>query len=212
MDTPLIFWVVFNAAVIALLGLDLFVFHRKAHTVSFREASIWSAVWISLSLVFNAWIWHWRGYDKALEFFTGYIIEYSLSVDNIFVFVIIFSYFKVPPAHQHRVLFWGILSALLMRGVMIWLGVSLINRFHWMLYLFGLFLVVTGIRMFMHKESDEVDPEHNPVVRFCRRIFPISGPSSEPHFFTTQEGRWMLTPLAIVLITVETTDLLFALD
>jgi tellurite resistance protein TerC len=212
MDTPLQFWIAFNCVVLALLALDLFVFHRKAHAVSGLEAAIWSGVWVVLSLCFNGLVWHWKGPAQALDFFTGYVIEYSLSVDNIFVFILIFSYFRVKPEHQHRVLFWGILGALIMRGIMIWVGVTLIVMFHWMLYLFGAFLVFTGIKMFVHNDEEEIDPEHNPIVRLCTRWFSVSRVTPGPHFTTVQDGRRMLTPLAIVLVMVESTDLLFALD
>jgi len=167
MQTGVQFWIAFNAGVLVLLALDLLVFHRKSREVKWWESVAWSVGWICLSLAFNALVWHWKGHQKALEFFTGYLIEYSLSVDNIFVFVLIFSYFKVKPECQHRVLFWGILGALLMRGGMIAVGVRLVTRFEWMLSVFGLFLLVTGIRMFF-KKDEEVDLE-NFVVRFCRK-------------------------------------------
>ncbi|MDQ2919634.1 MAG: hypothetical protein M3R10_07125, partial [Verrucomicrobiota bacterium] len=165
---PLWFWIAFHAGVFAVLAIDLVGFNRKAHIVGIKEASIWSAVWVALSLGFNLLVWHLKGVDDAVDFFTGYVIEYSLSVDNIFVFVLIFTYFQVRRKYQHRVLVWGIIGALIMRGIMIWLGVSLVERFHWVLYIFGAFLLVTGIRMLMSK-GEEIDLNSNFVLRMCRR-------------------------------------------
>lgn len=210
-ETPLVFWVAFNGVVLLLLAVDLFVFHRHAHAVSTREAAIWTSVWVTLSLLFNAFVWRWKGPATGLEFLTGYLVEYALSVDNIFVFVLIFAFFKVPAAFQHRVLFWGIIGALVMRGLMIWLGVTLIDSFHWMLYLFGAFLIFTGIKMAV-QEDNNVEPEHNPLVKVCRRFFPITAAYEGARFAVRHQGRLMLTPLAIVLVMVESTDLLFALD
>jgi tellurite resistance protein TerC len=210
-DTSIWFWIIFNAVVVVLLVLDLAVFHRKVRASSGREALAWAGFWIFLSLCFNVVVWQWKGAEKGLEFLTGYLIEYSLSVDNIFVFVLVFSYFRVPPEHQRRVLFWGILGALVMRGAMIALGVQLVTRFHWVLYIFGAFLLFTGVRMLFEKESG-VDVEHNPLVRFCRWLAPISRDYDGAHFTTRVDGRRMLTPLAVVLVTVESTDLLFAVD
>lgn len=204
------FWIGFNAVVLVLLALDLLVLNRKPHAVTLREAAITSAVWIALSLGFNALIWHWDS-AKGLEFLTGYLIEYSLSVDNIFVFVLIFGYFKVPAEYQHRVLFWGIIGALVMRGLMIWLGIALIERFDWMLYLFGAFLVFAGVKMLIGGDPD-IDPEHNPLVRLCTRFMPVTRGYHGPQFTIVEGGRRMLTPLALVLVMVESTDLLFALD
>ena len=210
MQTGLQFWVAFNAGVLVLLALDLFVFHRKNRPVEWREAAIWSVAWICLSLGFNALVWHWKGEQKALEFFTGYLIEYSLSADNIFLFVLIFSYFKVRPEHQHRVLVWGIVGALLMRGGMIALGVSLVKRFEWMLYAFGLFLLVTGVRMFF-KRDNEVQVE-NFVVRFCRRWLRVTPDFHGARFFVKTGGVWAITPLALALVVVDVMDLIFAVD
>ena len=209
--TPLIFWIVFNAVVLFLLALDLLVFHRKAQEVSMKEATAWSIFWVGLSLAFNALLWWWKGPETATEFLTGYLVEYSLSVDNIFVFVLVFSYFKVPPAYQHRVLFWGIIGALIMRGIMIWAGVAMITHFHWMLYLFGAFLIFTGIKM-AFGGGEEIEPAHNPFVRLMRRCFPVTEDYVGSRFTTRRDGRFMLTPLAVVLVMVESTDLLFALD
>jgi tellurite resistance protein TerC len=204
-------WIGFNGFVLAMLALDLGVFHRKAHTVSLKEALIWSVVWIALAMVFNAGLYFLRGPEPALQFFTGYLIEKSLSVDNIFVFVLIFASFKVPPASQHRVLFWGILGALVMRGILIAVGITLLDAFHWIIYVFGAFLVFTGIRMALHKEM-EVHPERNPLLKFVRRIFPITDDYDHNRLMVRQAGRWMATPLLLVLFMVESTDLIFAVD
>jgi tellurite resistance protein TerC len=211
MEAPLWFWIAFNAVVLLLLALVLGVFHRRAHAVSLREAGIWTAVWVTLSLSFGGWVWWHGGREPGLQFFTGYVVEYSLSVDNIFVFVLLFRYFAVPAQHQHRVLFWGILTALVMRGAFIGLGVALIQSFGWILYLFGLFLVVTGIRMFVH-EDVEVHPERNPIVKLCRRYLPFTADYVEHHFFVRQDGRLLATPLFLVFMVVNVTDLVFATD
>ncbi|HEX4954368.1 MAG TPA: TerC family protein [Thermoanaerobaculia bacterium] len=204
-------WVGFIAFVLAMLALDLGVFHRNAHEVSIKEAATWSVVWVMLALAFNGLVWWWQGETAALEFFTGYLIEKSLSVDNIFVFVLIFAVFAVPAKYQHRVLFWGILGALLMRGVMIALGAVLIERFHWIIYLFGAFLVFTGIKMFVLRHS-EMDPGKNPVLRLVRRIFPVTDQYHDEKFFVRHAGKLLATPLFLVLVLVETTDLIFAVD
>lgn len=211
MQTGIEFWVGFNAVVLLLLALDLFVFHREAKAVSFREAAVWSVVWVCLSLAFNACIWRWRGPEKAVEFFTGYLIEYSLSVDNIFVFILIFAYFKIRAEHQHRVLLWGIIGALLMRGAMIALGVKLVTRFSWTLYVFGAFLLVTGVRMFFEKKHDA--PVDNALIRFCRRWLRVTPEFHGARFFVRlSDGAWAATPLALALIVVDVMDLVFAVD
>src|SRR5689334_8293326 len=206
-------WIGFNVFVLALLALDLGVFHRNSHAVSVREAATWTVVWVTLAALFGAGVYYWSGGEKALEFATGYLIEYSLSVDNIFVFVLLFTYFRVPAQYQHRVLFWGILGALLMRGAMIAVGSALITRFHWVIYVFGAFLVVTGIRMAFHDEND-IEPESNPVLRLVRRIFPITPHYDGQRFFTRDAAthRLFATPLLVVLTVIETTDVVFALD
>ena len=211
METPLWIWVVFIAGVLAMLALDLGVFHRTAHAVSLREAAVWTVVWVTLSALFGAWIWWRGGAELGLQFFTGYVIEYSLSVDNIFVFVLLFTYFAVPAEYQHRVLFWGILSALVMRGLFIGLGVAIIERFGWVLYLFGAFLVVTGLKMFRH-ENVEVHPDQNPLVKLCRRWVPFTSGWVGPRFFARQDGRLKATPLFLVFLVVEFTDVVFAVD
>jgi len=204
-------WVLFNALVLGLLALDLGVFHRNAHAVGIREAAAWSAVWIALALAFCAGVFYFGGSDKGAEWITGYLIEKSLSVDNIFVFVLIFSYFAVPPQYQHRVLFWGILGALVMRGAMIVAGAALLDSFHWIIYIFGGVIVLSGIRM-LTQRHEEVHPERNPVVRIIRRLFPVSSEYHGQRFFTRAHGALTLTPLAIVLVIVETTDVIFAVD
>lgn len=204
-------WIGFHLVVLALLALDLGVFNRQAHVVSLREAAIWSGVWVGLSLLFNAFIFFWFGHETGLDFFTAYLIEKSLSVDNIFVFVLIFSAFAVPAAYQHRVLFWGVLGAIVMRGLLIVLGTTLISLFHWLLYVFGAFLILTGIRLARPHEQ-EVHPDKNPLVRLARRFLPVTPGYEGPRFFTRKAGRLAITPLLLVLIVVETTDLLFALD
>ena len=208
-------WGGFVACILFFLALDLGVFHRHCHVVKFSEALGWSAVWLVLSFVFGLLIapglisgW---GRQDSVEFITGYIIELSLSMDNVFVIAIIFSYFRVPPQHQHRVLFWGILGALLMRGGMIIAGAVLIKRFQWSLYLFGAFLVFTGIKM-LFADEEGIDPEKNPVIRLARRFFPVTQGLHAEKFAVRQAGKYMLTPLALVLLMVETTDLVFALD
>ena len=204
-------WILFNVFVLAMLALDLGVFHRKAHEVKVKEALAWSAVWIALALLFNVGIYFWRGPQLALEFFTGYLIEKSLSVDNIFVFLLIFSYFRVDALYQHKVLFWGILGALVMRAIFIAAGVTLIQQFHWVIYIFGAFLILTGIKMALQK-GKEIHPERNPVLRLFRRLMPISDRYVEDKFFVRLNGRTFATPLFVVLLIVETTDLIFAVD
>ena len=221
MDAPIWLWVAFNVFVLAMLALDLGVFHRKAHAVSGREALIWSVVWISLSLVFNAVIYfYWdrlipestyTNREAALAFLTGYLIEKSLSVDNIFVFILIFSFFAVPAAYQHRVLFWGILGALIMRGTLIAIGAALLEQFHWIIYVFGAFLIFTGIRMAL-SHAENVEPDKNPVVKFFRRFMPVTENFEKDQFFVRRAGRLMATPLFLILLVVESTDLVFAVD
>ena len=210
-------FILFNVGVLAVLAVDLGVFNKKAHRISVREAAAWSSVWIALSLGFAAAIDRLAGREKALEFVTGYLIEYSLSIDNIFVIVLIFSYFRIAEKHQHRVLFWGIIGALLMRGSMIAAGAFLIERFHWIIYVFGAFLIFTGIRMAMQDETD-IEPESNPVLRLVRRLVPVTQDFRDQRFFVKEplhrgeKARILATPLFVVLILVETTDLIFAVD
>jgi tellurite resistance protein TerC len=204
-------WVGFNAAVLVMLALDLGVFHRKAHAVSLREASAWTAVWVSLALLFNAGIWYFAGRQPALEFLTGYLVEKSLAVDNIFVIALIFSYFAVPAAYQHRVLFWGILGALVMRGAFIAAGAYVLHQWHWVIYVFGGILLLTGVRMALRKD-EAIDPEHNPVVRLARRWLPLTQRYDGQRFWTVENGRRVATPLFLVLLLVEFTDVVFAID
>jgi tellurite resistance protein TerC len=206
------FFAAFLAIVFVLLAIDLGVFHRKVHTVTLKEALAWSIAWVVLSGLFGTWVYKEFGRQHALEFFTGYLVEYALSVDNIFVFILIFSYFAVPSKLHHRVLFWGILGALIMRGGFIFAGARLIQTFHWIIYLFGAFLIFTGIKILLQKGKTEVEPGRNPVVRLFERIMPMASGYGEGSFFVKQAGRWLATPLALVLVTVETTDLVFALD
>lgn len=204
-------WIGFNVFVLLMLALDLGVFHRKAHEVSIREALIWSAVWIGLALIFNAGVYYFYGSQKALEFLTGYLIEKALSVDNIFVFLMVFTYFHVDSKYQHEVLFWGILGAIVMRAIFIFAGVALIQKFHWIIYIFGLFLIVTGVKM-VTQHGKKIDPEKNPVLRLFRRFMPVTDQYHGDHFFIRQNGILHATPLFIVLLVIETTDLIFAVD
>lgn len=213
MGTSIYFWIGFHLFVFIMLALDLGVFHKHTHKVPVKEAIIWSGVWITLALLFNLFIYLDKdfGHVKALEFLTGYVIEYSLSVDNIFVFILIFSYFKVSSQYQHKILFWGILGALVMRGIFIFAGVALINRFHWIVFIFGGFLVYTGITMFFAKET-EVDPDKNAVVKFFRRFLPVTKELHGDKLFISQGRRLHATPLFLVLVIIESSDLIFAVD
>ena len=208
-------WTGFNAFVLAMLALDLFVFHRDAHRVRPFEAAAWSVLWVTLALLFGGGVYAFMGRDAGLEYFTGYLIEKALSVDNIFVFVLIFGYFRVPAQYQHRVLFWGILGALVMRGAMIAAGAFLIAQFHWIIYIFGGFLVFTGLRMATQDEA-HFHPESNPAIRVVRRIVHVADQYHGQHFFVREHGagrsRWVATPLLVVLVLVEITDLIFAVD
>jgi tellurite resistance protein TerC len=207
----LFLWIAFNVFVIGMLALDLGVFHRKAHAVSIREASIWSAVWIALAMIFNLGVLFGWGQEKALEFLTGYIIEKSLSVDNLFVFLMIFQYFNTPAEYQHRVLFWGILGALILRAIFIAAGAALLGNFHWMIYIFGGFLIATGIKMYFHGD-ETIEPEKNLVVRLFERLVPISKSYEGQKFFIRRDGKLYATLLMLVLVVVETTDVIFAVD
>jgi len=204
-------WVVFGIVVMTALLIDLLVFHRKPHALSLREASAWTAVWVSLAALFAVFVFATENSAKGLEFVTGYIIEWSLSVDNLFVFLVIFRYFAVPMAYQHRVLFWGIMGAVIMRGIFIAAGVGLLAWFHWMIYVFGAFLVFTGIKILRQGEI-EVEPQKNPLLRFFTRIMPVDPAYDEQKFFVRREGKLLATALIPVLIVVETTDVMFATD
>jgi tellurite resistance protein TerC len=212
MDSQLLLWVIFNIFVLGILALDLLVLHRKAHAVSLREALVWSCVWVSLALIFGLGISYFRGGEKALEFLTGYVIEWSLSVDNLFVFLVIFSYFAVPPTYQHRVLFWGILGALVLRAGFIATGAALLANFHWMIYVFGGFLIFTGIKLLFVGE-EKIEPEKNPAVRLVRRFINVTPEYHGQQFFIRKDGGSLwATPLFLVLVVVETTDVIFAVD
>ena len=205
-----LFWILFNLFVLGMLALDLVVFHRRAHAVKFREALMWSGLWIGLAAVFAVIVYYWHGRAASLQFVTGYVIELSLSIDNLFVFLLIFRYFRVPSAHQHKVLFWGILGALVMRAVFIVLGVGLIKKFQWIIYIFGALLVYSGIKLFRQQEA-EIHPERNPLLRLFRKWMPVTKDYVGNKFFVRQPGLYA-TPLFIVLLVVETTDVLFAVD
>ena len=204
-------WAGFLAFVLAMLALDLGVFHREAHKVTVKEAAIWSVVWVTCGLAFNALLWQGYGSQKGLEFLTGYFIEKALSVDNIFVFVLIFGAFSVPDAYQHRVLFWGILGALVMRAIFVALGAALLAKFHWVLYVFGAFLLITGVKMLIFRGA-EFDPRSNPVFRLFKRLVPAVETYHGPAFTVLQNGKRYATPLLMVLVTVELTDVVFAVD
>ncbi|RME97134.1 MAG: TerC family protein [Chloroflexi bacterium] len=211
MNHEFLLWVVFNIFVIVLLVVDLKIFHRESHEVSIKEALLWTVFWIALALLFNVGIYFWAGTEPALEYLTGYLIEKSLSMDNLFVFLMIFSYFGVAPRYQHNVLFWGILGALIMRTLFIMAGITLITRFHWVIFVFGAFLVYTGIKLAFQQDED-IDPEKNPVLKLVRRFVPVTPNYIEQKFFVKQAGRWLATPLFVVLVVIETTDVIFALD
>jgi tellurite resistance protein TerC len=206
-----VLWASFIAFVITMLAVDLGIFHRKAHVVSFREALSWSAVWVTCSLLFSGFIWHTFGATRGLEFLTGYVIEYSLSIDNIFVFVLVFSALRIPLLYQHRVLFWGILSALIMRAGMIFAGTALIAKFHWIIYVFGGFLIFTGIKIFINRNEEE-SLDDSAVLKLVRRFVPTSSKLDSEHFFTIEDGKRVATPLFLALVLVEISDVIFAVD
>jgi tellurite resistance protein TerC len=211
MSEEAILWGSFSLFVIGMLALDLGVFHRKAHTVSVKEALTWTAIWITLSMAFNLFVYKYFGKEAALEFFTAYVVEKSLSIDNIFVIIMIFSYFQVPDKYQHKVLFWGIFGALVMRVIFIFAGIELIHKFHWLIYAFGGFLIITGARMIFGQEKP-IEPEKNPIVKLVRRMFPITDTFEEDHFFVRRHHKLWATPLFIVVMLIEATDLIFAVD
>ncbi len=211
MTDTLWLWIGFNVFVLFMLALDLGVFHRKAHVVTFKESMAWTAIWVTLALIFKIGIYNYMGPQKGHEFFTGYVIEKSLSVDNVFVFALLFSYFAVPALYQHKVLFWGILGALLMRAIMIFLGAALIERFTWIIYVFGAFLILTGIKMIV-KRDEEMHPERNPLVRWFKKLMPVTNDYRGDKFFVRENGVRMATPLFVVLLLVEFSDLIFAVD
>jgi tellurite resistance protein TerC len=212
MKTSLLFWVIFSIIIITVLAIDLGVLNRRAHKISLKEALTWSGVWISLAMIFNIFVYFQFGKVKALEFLTGYVIEYSLSIDNIFVFIMVFSFFSVKPQYQHKVLFWGILGALIMRAIFIFAGVALINRFHWIVIIFGGFLLISGIKMLFQKEDVAVEPEKNGLVRLFRKFLPVSDTFHGDSLFIRQDKKLYATPLFLVLLVIESTDLIFAVD
>lgn len=211
MSEEIILWGSFSVFVIGMLALDLGVFHRKSHTVSVKEALTWTAVWIVLAMLFNLFVYHYFDKETALEFFTAYVVEKSLSIDNIFVIIMIFSYFRVPDAYQHKVLFWGIFGALVMRVIFIFAGIELIHQFHWLIYIFGGFLIFTGARM-LFGDDKPMEPEKNPIVKIVRRIFPVTDSFEGDRFFVRRDHRIWATPLFIVVMLIEGTDLIFAVD
>jgi len=210
--TTILLWIVFGVAIAGLLALDLGVFSRKAQPTRPRIALAFTLLWVTAAFVFNAGVWWQLGPQKGLEFLTGYLVEEALSVDNLFVFLLVFGYFRVPREHQHRLLYWGVLGAFVLRGVFIFVGTALIARFHWILYLFGAFLVYTGVKLVVTDEEDTVDPGHSPVVRVVRRVAPVTDGYRGQAFFVREAGRLWATPLLVVLAVVETTDLMFAVD
>jgi len=212
MTTNIYFWIGFHIFIFLMLGLDLGVFHKKTHKVPIKEAIVWFTVWVILALLFNLFVFFEFGKAKALEFFTGYLIEKSLSVDNIFVFILIFSYFSVKDQYQHKILFWGILGALIMRGIFIFAGVTLLNRFDWIVIIFGAFLVFSGIRMLFKKEEISVEPEKNKIVKLFRKFLPVTDKLHGDSLFIRQNHRLSATPLFLVLLVIESTDLIFAVD
>jgi len=209
--TGLLPWVIFTLAVLAMLGVDLGVFQRRAHVISFKEATLWSAVWVALSLAFNVFVYFWRGPEDALQFLTGYVLEWSLSLDNIFVFVVIFAATGVAARLQHRVLFWGIIGALVARGIFILAGVGLVSRFGWVLYLFGVLLLVSGAKLMFEKRK-EIRPEHSKALKLARKFLPVTGQFEGAAFFVRVDRRLFATPLFLVLVLLEATDVLFAVD
>lgn len=211
-DNESLLWIIFSISVFVLLALDLGVFHRKSHEISIREAMIWSFIWLAVAAVFNFIVYFWQGQEMAMEFTAAYVVERSLSVDNLFVFLLIFSYFKVPAIHQYRVLFWGILAALVLRAIFIITGITLIQNFHWLIYLFGAFLIYTGIKIAMKRENGEADLSQNCVLGLCKRFLPTTEHYDGGKFFTRDGAKLLVTPLFIVLLVVETSDLIFALD
>lgn len=204
-------WLIFAVAVVAMLALDLGVFHRRAHEIKFREALGWSAAWFTAAFVFMWVVYFSRGPEHAFAFLTGYLVEWSLSADNVFVFLMLFSYFRVPPSYQHKVLFWGIVGAVIMRAFMITVGVVLIHTVHWIVYLFGLFLIITGVHMGF-QQDEEVHPEKNPVFRLVRRLVPMTRDYQGARFWVRRRGVWIATPLLLVLAVIESTDVVFAVD
>ncbi|MDH4128529.1 MAG: TerC family protein [Spirochaetota bacterium] len=212
MSNEILGWILFNCFIVIMLAIDLGIVNRKAHIIKIKEALVWSGIWISLALIFNVWIYYWKGSDVALQFFTGYVIEKSLSVDNLFVFLMIFSYFRVPDKYQHKILFWGILFAILTRILFIYVGVTLIERFHWVIYLFGAILILTAIKMLFKKEDKKENLEEHPLIKLLKRFMPVTDSFVDSKFFVRVESKRFMTPLFIVLMLIEFTDIVFAVD
>jgi len=212
MEVSISFWIGFVIFVLVMLSLDLFVFHKKNSVVKVKEALLWSVFWIGLAVIFNVGLFYIAGKTKALEFLTGYLIEESLSVDNLFVFIMIFGFFKIEPKYQHKVLFWGIIGAIIMRAVFIFAGVALISRFAWIMYIFGAFLIYTGVKMVFEKEDEEYNPNENSLIKGFKKIFPVTDDMSRPHFFIRKEKILYATPFFIALLVIEASDLIFAVD
>ena len=208
----MLLWVVFGAVILILFALDLGVFHRKSHQVGIKEALIWSGIWLAVAIIFNLLVYFWMGKELAIEFAAGYLVERTLSFDNLFVFLLIFTYFKVPNIHQYKVLFWGIIAALVMRGVFVVAGIELIDKFHWIVYLFGAFLLVSGLKLLLRKDEEPMDVGRNPILRLCKRFLPTTDQYGEGNFTLTIDGKRYVTPLFIVLLIIETSDILFAFD
>ena len=212
MTTELYFWIAFILFVLLMLAIDLGIFHKKNHAVTFKESLAWTMVWSGLAMIFCVVIYFWKGPEKSIEFLTGYIIELSLSVDNLFVFILIFSYFHVPVQYQHKVLFWGILGALVMRVIFIFAGVALITKFHWIIYVFGAIIIFSGLKMLFQK-SKKIEPDNNPIIRLVKKMLPVTNEYHGDKFFVKiNKGIWAATPLFIVLVCIEITDLIFAVD
>jgi len=211
MEHSLTLWVVFNIFIVSMLIVDLMVFNRKPHEITIKESLVWTAIWVVLSIIFGIGLYFYMDPQSSVDFFTGYVIEKALSVDNIFVFLLIFTYFGVDPKYQHRVLFWGIFGALVFRFIFIFAGVALIEQFHWIIYVFGAFLIFTGAKLGLEKDK-EIHPDKNPFIRLVKRFVPVTRKFHGEHFFVKIRGRWVATPMFVVLIVIETTDIVFALD
>lgn len=211
MSTELLLWLGFGLFLVVMLALDLGVFHKNSHVIEFKEAITWSSIWIGLALVFNVGVFYFAGKAKGLEFFTGYLIEKSLSIDNVFIIALIFTYFNVPREYQHRVLFWGVIGALIMRAILIAVGAALITEFTWIIYIFGAFLIFTGFKMYFQKDH-KIDPDKNPLVRLSKKLIPVTDQYNKEKFFVIKDDKRYATPLFLVLLLVETTDLIFAVD
>jgi len=211
MEISITGWIIFNAFVLLMLAVDLFIFNRENHEISLKESLTWTLIWVLLAMMFFAGLWYYAGQEPAFQYLTGYLVEKSLSADNIFVFLLIFRYFAVPSKHQHHILFWGIIGALVMRFIFIFAGVALIERFHWIIYVFGAFLIYSGVKMTQNKD-EEIHPDRNPIIKLLKRFIPVSTSDGDGKFFIKENGQWVASRLFVVLLVVETTDLIFAVD